>query len=550
MAPGGGNRLVKFPTVGDRVIRWIEANCVFTKDRWLGRPFRFLDWQKQWLIDLFEMVWDTSLPGWFCQECDWRRATGLLPGGLFPEEVLARSACRLCGEYNQLGRWRRRYRTGYTGVPKKNGKTEVVAALATYFLAGSGEPDPKVAAAAAADYQADLVFGAAKTMCMHGVALRQRTECFTREILSPQQPSAWIRRVAAAGGKFDGQNLLVPIGDELHEWVTPNQRKMYGMLEGATATRDEPLGLYITTAGEDDGEVDEDDLVPWLRLYRKGLRVASGEDPDETFFFRWWGAPPGCDHRDQAIWADPGVNPSFGVTVRLPFFIDQLGKRSESEFRRYYLNQPVESINIWLEHGVWEACQVPPFELVKGAPTWVGWDASTKRDSTGVVAVQLVDGRYRVKLRAWERPWGANGEPVADWKVPRNEVLDYVRMLFRSYNVVAGAYDPAQIAWVAEDLEDEFPNLFDWPQSNERMVPATQSLYEAIIDGRLAHDGDPVLGRHMKAAKVKTIGGRGQRLVKSEKGRKVDGAVALVMAMGVMEKRPEEKKAPQIFLPE
>jgi phage terminase large subunit-like protein len=139
---------------------------------------------------------------------------------------------------------------------------------------------------------------------------------------------------------------------------------------------------------------------------------------------------------------------------------------------------------------------------------------------------------------------------VADWKVPRNEVLEYVRECYRTLNIVAGGYDPHAISWVAEDLENEGLPLFEWPQTDQHMCPATQALYEAIIDGRLAHDGDPALARHIKAARVKTTPRGGQRLVKSETGRKIDGAIALVIAIGVMERRPEERKTPRIYLPD
>lgn len=507
LALGGGNKLVQFPTTGPRVIKWIERNCIFTDGKWLGEPVRLLPWQKQLLIDLFEMVYDED-----------------------------------------LGRWRRRYRTAFIGVPKKQGKTELAAFLGLWFLLAGGQASPGIAVAAAADYQADLVFRAAATCAEHSPTLAPQVEVFQREILVPGSTNARIRRVAAAGGKLDGMKLVCCINDEVHEWLTPNQRKVFGMLRGALALADEPMNLMITTAGEDDGEEDEDAVAPWLRMYRYGRQVEAGEVEDPAFFFRWWMAAPGCDHRDMQFTRD--CNPSFGVTVQEAFYRDELTKRTESEYRRYYLNQPVESVNIWLEHGTWEACRVPAFELDPHRPAYLGWDASTKRDSTAVVLVQPgEDGRLRMKLRLWERPI-RDGAPVADWKVPRNEVLEYVRECYRTMNIVAGGYDPHAISWVVEDLESEGLALYEWPQTDQHMCPATQALYEAIIDRRLAHDGDPAMARHIKAAKVKTTPRGGQRLVKSEKGRKIDAAIALVMAIGVMEKRPDPAPAFSLFIPD
>lgn len=519
--PGG--RIERFRTQGPRVIRWIEQHCVFTKDRWRGEPLRFLPWQKQLLLDLFEEVWDED-----------------------------------------LGRWRRRYRTAYIGVPKKQGKTEVVAAIGVYFLLGAGEANPLIAMAAAADAQADLVFGAAAAMVTLSPSLRHFVEVFAREVQVKGQPGQWIRRVPANGGKFDGQNLLVGIGDEIHEWMTPNQRKMHGMLSGAMATREEPLHICVTTAGADDGEEDEELVAPWLRMYRYGLRVQSGEVADESFFFRWWMAEPGGDHRDMSSYADLRVNPSFGETVRLGFYRSELGKRTESEMRRYYLNQPVESVNQWLDHGQWAACKVAPFELDADAESYIGWDASTKRDSTAIVVGQRrrdEAGRRRmyVLAKVWERPIGPGGVPVEGWRIPRREVLDYILDLFAELrDVRACGFDPMFIAWLTEEMEDRGLPMVEVPQTDARMGPATQALYDLIIAGSgddvtaeaLAHDGDAVLTRHVGAARAKMLRGGGQRLVKSPKGRHFDAAIALALMVYVAgEYEPEEskKRGPRLF---
>lgn len=500
-------KLEQFRTIGDQVIEWIEANCVFTDGKWVQQPVRLLDWQKQLLLDLFEVVYDPALE-----------------------------------------RWRLRYRTALIGVPKKQGKTELVAFIALWFLFGSGFPSPGIPVAAAAEYQADLVFGAASRCVEMSPTLSKHAEVWAKEIRAPRIPNGMIRKVAASGGKLDGMKALACVYDELHEWLAPNQRKLFGMLRGALALADEPMNLMITTAGEDDGEEDEEAVAPWLRMYRFGRRVESGEVDDPAFFFRWWMAPPGCDHKDLSVVMDPAVNPSAGVTVQEAFYRDELTKRTESEYRRYYFNQPVESLSFWLPWGSWEECEAKSVRFDKESPTYLGWDASTKRDSTAVVLVQVRDERVYVKSKLWERPW-KDGAPDEDWRVPRNDVLRYVRQCYERYNVVAGGYDPAQIAWVAEDFEDEGLALYEWPQSDARMVPATQALFEAVIDKRLVHDGDLGLQRHIRAVRAKETG-RGQRLVKPRRGRKIDAAIALCIAIAMMEKKPEPpSKGISVYIP-
>mgnify|MGYP001011502317 CR=1 FL=1 len=157
LARGGGNKLIKFPSIGDRVIRWIERNCVFTDGQWLGRQVRLLPWQKQLIIDLFEMVWDADLK-----------------------------------------RWRRRYRTALIGVPKKQGKTELAAFIALWFLLASGQMSPGIAVAAAAEYQADLVFGAAANKRAGRDAVEQASVILDAEMAKGPVTIRYSRRGVAA----------------------------------------------------------------------------------------------------------------------------------------------------------------------------------------------------------------------------------------------------------------------------------------------------------------------------------------------------------------
>jgi phage terminase large subunit-like protein len=298
------------------------------------------------------------------------------------------------------------------------------------------------------------------------------------------------------------------------------------------------MNINITTAGFDTESV-------CYRLYDYGRKVESGEIDDPTMFFRWWAAPDGCDYRDPAMW--PLANPSYGVTVQAAFYEDELSKRRESEFRRYYLNQWVETETTWLPYGAWEACEVPGLELVDGAKTWLGWDASSKRDSTALVLVQKAGDRLRVKARIWERPTAPDGKPVEEWRVPRNEIIDYIRTCWRSrYRVRGIAFDPAFITWIAEDLANEGAPMFEWYQSDTRMVPATEGAYQAITAGELEHDGNPTLARHIRNAVAVSTSRGGHRLRKPHPGspKYIDGAIALLMAVDLAMRDDAKDAAP------
>lgn len=461
-------------TVGADVADWIEAHCVYPSGEMIGQPFRLLPWQREWLDELYR-----------------------------------------CGAEGDL-----QYRWALLGIPKKNGKSTLIAALALYHLLGDPyESDPWAVCAAASDRQADIVFNAAKSMCEYSPALRDATIRYRWEI-RPKGGPGKLERVAASAGKLDGKNISLLIIDELHEWNWEN----WTILTNGTVGRKRAQIVQITTAGYDQETI-------CYHEYEKGVRIQAGEIDNPSYLFRWYGAPENADHRSERVWK--AANPSYGTLITRELLQDKLINVPESEFRRYFLNQWVESENLWLPSGAWEQSAVQGLELVAGEVTYVGWDASTKEDSTALVAVQRIEDKWRVKAWIWERPRTADGNPIDDWSVPGAEVANMLRDMWRTQFKVKGiAYDPAFITWLAQDLAAEGLPMIEWPQSDSRMIPATQAAYQAIVNGEVEHDGDPVLARHIRSAMAVQTQRGGERITKGSKAKKkIDAAVALLMAL-------------------
>lgn len=478
----------KRSTQGFKVIRWIEATCVHTQAEWAGKPFRLLPWQKRLILELFE-VGDDNL---------------------------------------------RRYRWALVGVPKKNGKSEIAAALGLYALIGDGEPSPLVVCAAASEEQADLVFGAAKTMCQMSPMLSQITECYDKEILVPSIPGARLKRVAAAAGTNDGQNIHWVICDELHEWVPPKGDKVWNVLTNGTGARRQPMVFQITTAGFDvEGTI-------CGKQYEYGKRVQSGEVDDPRFYFHWQEAPQDCDHRDPEMWKL--ANPSYGVLVHQEFFEDQLTKKTESVFRRYFLNQWVTTEEIWIPYGVWDAGQ-SDLELDPSLPLYVGIDIAKTIDSSALARVQLQGDRFVVRTTIWSNPYPADHALHDSWRMNNHEVEEICRELYREFRVPACeidkrimpgpcfGYDPWRFREEADVLTGEGLAMVEFPQNDSRMIPASQGLYEAIMKTRIAHDGDPILKAHVHHVTAE-MRARGWRMSKPEGStRKIDAAIATAIAV-------------------
>lgn len=477
----------RFHTHGGRVVAFIESCCVLSKGRWRGQPFTLLPWQKRLLYELFE-VEET-------------------PDG-----------------------WVRRYRWAYIEVPKKNGKTELLAAIALYLLLEDEEESPEIACGSNSDEQANLVFGAAKAMCELSPALRPRVDLFHRAIVRRDNPAAQINRVSAKAKTKDGMNLSGVMLDELHEFDASGEQ-LFNVLTNGTAAREQPLIFMITTAG-----FDPETLCG--RFHDHALAVLEGRVSDPAFFAR----VHTCADADVDIMDDAALdralreaNPSYGVTTALPFYLDAR-RKGPANFKRYFLDIWTAASGQWLPDGAWRDCQVAAVAFSPGEPVWCGVDASTKHDSAALVAVQWSGDVLLATARIWERPQNpATGKPDDEWRMPGGELAEAVRSIHTTHPGSTFAYDPAFITWLAGDLAAEGVAMLEHPQTNQRMCPATAGLYQLITERRLAHDGDPAFARHVASAiEVTTMDGK-TRLAKDRRAAKrmIDAAIGLVMAVGL-----------------
>jgi phage terminase large subunit-like protein len=496
----------EFETTGQRVIDFIETNCVHGDGEWIGQPAILMAWQKRYLYELFEV----------------EPATGL-----------------------------RRYRRALLGIPKKNGKSALAAWLALYFLLADGEPAPLVVCGANSDEQADLVFGTAKTCCELSPTLAPLTERFQKEITVPSLPGARLVRVSATVGTNDGKNIHAVILDELHEFSNTKGRGVWRVLTKGTVGRKQSMILQITTAG-----FDLETVCGEQYLKGRGIEeaAATGQpNPDRRFHFRWYQAAPGTKYGTEEYFKS--ANPSYGITIDWPAIEDELNNSPEADNRRFHGNEWTERQTLWLNAGEWDACNGGDWQPDPKRPLFAAVDASTKHDTTAVVIAQWDGERLRVKARIWERPVGVDGKPLPDWRIPLPEVENYILDLFAKGNVKSVAYDPAFVTWMADSLEARGVPMLEFAQTNSRMVSPTKRLYELIKDQRLAHDGDPRFARHIRNALYTQVSGGGGRLTKPKNRPEDatrnanDAAIGLVMVVSEAGEPPEpERAAPGVII--
>lgn len=491
------------PTLGAVICRWIESRLVHAEGDYFGQPIRLRPWQRALIYEAYE----------------------LNPNGT------------------------RVYNRVLWGLPKGQGKTELAAMIADAELAGpvafdgwneDGTPrgrarlSPEIPVAAASFDQADLVFGAAKSMIKNG-PLNPFCEVYDTEILLKGKPGR-LKRVAAAAGTNDGGKPTFWVADELHEWMG-NKERVHLVLTNNRSKRSEAWQLAITTAGWDTQSL-------LGRLYTLGKRIEAGEAEDSGFLFRWFEADKDWDltdpkELDEAI---KQANPAVGDFLSLESIRNQFRDTPEHEARRYHLNQWTSAPERWLPVGAWDARKKVGRVVMPGERIVLGFDGSYSGDSTGVVGCTM-DG-YLFVVGAWEKPELSKN----DWRVDVGDVEQAVRNACTKYKVLAAGCDPYRWQKSMSALLEEGLPIVEWPShSAAHMVPACAQVEDAIANGSISHDGDEGLARHVSNAVTK-IDHRGRRIVKENKEspRKIDLAVCAVIAFDCHIRYKNSKK-PSIY---
>jgi phage terminase large subunit-like protein len=433
---------------------------------------------------------------------------------------------------------RLKHRQALIGVPRKNGKSALGAGVALFGLA-FGPSGGEVFSCAADKEQARIVFGTAKKMIELEPQFSGLFKTYRDAIELPATGSVY-RVLSAEAFTKEGLNPHLVLFDEVH--AQPN-RELWDVMALATGARVEPLLVGITTAGVKSDSTGGDSLC--YGMFQYGCKVASGELDDPSFYFEWWGAPEGSDHRDPAVW--DAANPGYGDIVSADDFHSAVLRTPEAEFRTKRLNQWVSTAQAWLPTGAWEGCTGDAEPIPDGTEVVLGFDGSFNNDSTAlvVVTVPTADTHPHVDVvAAWEKPT----ESGQEWAVPIFQVEDEIRAACRRWQVREIVCDPYRWARTYQVLEDEGLPIVEFPQSPSRMIPATQRFYEAVLNETITHSGDPRLARHLTNCVMKTDS-RGSRLSKDSKGspRKIDLAVSAVMALERACTEPEREPEAQFW---
>ena len=445
---------------------------------------------------------------------------------------------------------RRRYRTCLLMMPRKNGKTELAAALALDGLLFDGELGAQVYSAAADKDQASLCFNVAAAMVRAEPDLAAVCDIIDsqKRIVHPKSGS-FYRAISAEAYSKHGFNASRVIYDELHAAPT---RELWDVLASSTGARAQPLVIAISTAGYDRHS------ILW-ELYQHAKKVQETPSLDPTFLSVIYEAPADADWTDERVWRK--CNPALGdfrslEELRAACQRAQEIPAQENTFRRLYLNQWTEQAVRWITLDAWDRCRADlDLASLAGRRCYVGLDLSTTTDLTALVAVFPDDtgGTFavlphffcpadRVALRTTRDrvpydEWARRGLLTA---IP-GPTIDYERVRAQlqawdaTYDVRMIAFDP----WNATDLvarletSDGF-TCVKMRQGKATLSAPSKALEKAILERTLRHDGHPILRWNIANASVDVDNAGNIQPSKARSTDRIDGVYALVMALDAM----------------
>jgi phage terminase large subunit-like protein len=487
-------------TRGEKVCKFIERFCRIPEGAKVGQPIELADFQRKFILEVFDN-----------------------PAGT---------------------------RRGYLSIGRKNGKTALIACLLLACLVGpEAKLNAQLVSGALSRDQAALVFNLASKM----VQLSPELQKIVRIVPSGKRliglpMNTEYKALAAEGKTAHGLSPLLAILDEIGQVKGP-QSDFVDAITTSQGAHDAPLLLAISTQAPTDADL----FSIWLDDAER-----SG---DPTIVSHVYAAPENCELDDNDAWA--AANPALGLFRSLKDVQEQSAQAmrmpsNEATFRVLTLNQRVNMVAAFVSANVWKAGNRQPKEFT-GA-VYGGLDLSATTDLTSLVLTCRIDGELHVQPYFW-MPHDAvvdaskrDRAPYDVWvkqgliRTTPGKVIDYA-FVARDIGEICAPHNIEMIAfdrWRMDRLLKEMDRAgIDLPfepfgQGYASMAPAVDALEEWLLQENMAHGGNAPLAMCAANAVAISDPAGNRKLDKSKSTGRIDGIVALAMAVGLEAKYMED----------
>lgn len=483
-------------TRGEKVIRFIEKFCIVPEGELMGQPMRLDDFQKRFLLEIYDNPAGTD--------------------------------------------------KAYLSIARKNGKTGLIAAVLLAHLVGpESVQNSQIVSGAMSREQAGIVFSLAVKMINFSPELQKIIHIIpSGKRLIGKPMNVEYKALSAEGKTTHGLSPVLAILDEVGQ-VTGPQSDFIDAIVTAQGAHKSPLLIAISTQAANDGDL----LSIWLD------DAKNSKDPHIVSHV--YAAAKDADISQPETWRS--ANPAMGVFRSLKDMerlAEQAGRMPsfENTFRNLNLNQRISTNSPFVSRSVWEAGideSIHPGMIV--GECYAGLDLSERNDLTALVIVgqdadrnwlvfpyfwtpgkTIIDRskRDRAPYDVWAREDRMLTTPGAS--VEYDFVVVKLPEILEDFNMAAIAFDRWRIEIFKKELDRIGLTLpmVQFGQGYKDMAPAIDTLEGALLNGKLKHANHPVMNMCAANATVIRDAAGNRKIDKSKKTGRMDGMVALAMALG------------------
>lgn len=517
-------------TKANRIVEQWPKVFRLTNDRFRGVSFRLVKWQEI--------------------------TVRLLVGWKKPIEVIDPATHKPSVEHVRV------FRRLDLWIPRKNGKSEFLAALGVLFFVLEKVNGAEAYVFGRNEDQGRVPFGKMQDIIREANGLmedargNERISLHDKSIFLRETTSLCQLLTGAPDGKH-GRSPTVIVGDEIHEWKT---RDLADTLRQGTGARLQPIELYASTAGRKQNRTG-------FEWFEESMAIMRGDLDDPTTLVVHFGIGDEDDWEDESVWRK--ANPSLGLTPTLDYLRTEFKKAKgrpaqEAVFQCYHLNRWVDQVSGWIPRSKWALCTADPrswpllWETHKGRKAYLACDVSSTRDLTALVAVlppdetcekwvliplfwvpeDTLDERAQQDKRVNWKKWVADGALLTTPgdSVDQTFVQRAISDACDNFEVLAFGFDPWNARKLAGDLQLDGMDAelqVEMRQGHQTLGGPTKEFERLVFAQKVEHGGHPVLAWMAGHCSVRFDVNLNYVPDKKNSLDKIDGIVATVMGIGL-----------------
>jgi phage terminase large subunit-like protein len=470
--------------------------------------------------------------------------------------------------YWQLFGWKdkqgnRRFKYVYVEVPKKNGKTTgFLAPIGIFMLLGDGEPGPEVYFAAGARDQAKIAFNDVRAMINASPELRACLQPYLNEIRPAKHSESYgvdqnfmCKPVSSEAGNLDGKNVHFSAIDELHNHTSD---EVFNIMSSGMISREQPMQFTITTAGFN--------KYSFCYQYRDTItKILDQVIEDDSTLCVIYSVDEGDDWQDEKCWikANPSIGKGKDLGNMRKEFIQKKnqGSRGIVEFKTKQLNIWEDSAETWIpskevKKVMKDVSQWPDLSAVDA---YGGLDLAATQDITSFAVAARYDGKIYARVTHWlpadilEQKKALNDKhPYIQFakkgliNLTPGNVTDYesvrqeINLQVQNHNIQSVGYDKFNATHLVSNLDSDGIMVNEVRQGFMAFNEPTKQLERMILSDEIVLENDPVLLWMFANVELEKDSLGNVRPSKKKAEKKIDGVVALLMAISELFRNENE----------